>query len=152
MALGTSPALTSIEGRRLGIGAAGNVVANDTALSAPAMDATITVGAEVGDARAITIQIKDVNGVNINYIETLDILMYLDAAGAAYVVTGGTTGIAIGASGALLTVVAKKFFRARTTVAGLLALTWTDTGTEAAFLGVKLPGGRVVISTALTNA
>ena len=31
-------------------------------------------------------------------------------------------------------------------------LDWLDTGTEAAFIGLKLPNGRYVMSSALTNA
>jgi hypothetical protein len=46
-----------------------------------------------------------------------------------FVATGGSTGIAIGASGKLLAVVAKKVFKAISTTAGVIALTWTDTGT-----------------------
>ena len=152
MAVGTVPALTSLHGRKLGIGPLGNIVASGTPITQPAADCSITVGAQVATARAITINVKRADGVAINYIETLEITVFLDAAGAAYVVTGGSTGIAIDAAGALLTVVSKKHFRARTTAAGVLTLTWTDTGTEAAFLGVRLPSGRMLISTALTNA
>lgn len=115
-------------------------------------NAVITVGAESADVRAVTVQLKDANGDNMDSIISVDLVLFLDALGAAYVVTGGSTGLAQGASGKLLTVVAKKFFKARTTAAGLLAMTWTDTGTEAAYLGVKLPNGSVIISGPLTNA
>lgn len=115
-------------------------------------NAVITVGAEAADVRAITVQLKDANGDNMDSIVSIELIMFLDALGAAYVVTGGSTGLAQAASGKVLTVVAKKFFKARTTAAGLLTLTWTDTGTEAAFLGVKLPNGSVIISGPLANA
>lgn len=118
----------------------------------PAVDAVITVGAEASDARAIAVQLKDANGDNIKEVTHIELIMLLNAAGTDFVATGGSTGIAIGASGNLLTIVAKKLFRAQTTAAGLLALTWTDTGTEAAFLGVRLPNGNIIISSALTNA
>ena len=116
------------------------------------VDATITVGAEAGDARAITVTLKDAAGDAIDFAEMVELVVLLNAGGTDFVVTGGSTGIAIGASGKLLAIVAKKVFKAITTTAGVLALTWTDVGTEVAFLGIKLPNGKVVISSALTNA
>jgi hypothetical protein len=96
--------------------------------------------------------LKDADGKDINYVEEVDIVVFLNAARTAYVVTGGSTGIAIGTDGALQTIVAKKVFRATSEADGDIDLTWTDTGTEAAYLGVKLPNGRYVMSSALTNA
>ncbi|HTV69322.1 MAG TPA: hypothetical protein VMF90_12365 [Rhizobiaceae bacterium] len=122
------------------------------AVSSIVSDATITVGAENTNVRAITIQLKNGWGKNINFPAEVELVVLLDAAGADYVVTGGSTGIAIGASGKLQQIIAKKRFVARSTAAGLIALTWTDTGTEAAYLGVILPNGKQVISSALTNA
>lgn len=143
--------LTSIEGRKLGLGPKGNLLANGLEITAPCADATITVGAESTNVRAITIQLKDANGDDINYAETVEIILYADAAKAAFVATGGSTGIAIGTDGALLAIVAKKYFLATSETDGDIDLTWTDTGTEAAFLGVRLPNGRVIMSSALTN-
>lgn len=148
--------LTTIEGNKLALSNKGNLVrqGNDGLLkrvTSPAVDATITVGAENTNVRAITIQLKDANGAAIDYAQEVEIVMLLNATGLDYVATGGSTGIAIGASGKLLTIVAKKAFRAISTVAGVIALTWTDTGTEAAYLGVKLPNGQIIISAALTN-
>lgn len=115
-------------------------------------NAAITVGAESADARAITIQLKDGQGNNLAFAAEVELVMLLNAGGTDYVATGGSTGIAIGASGKLQTLIAKKRFYAISTTAGVIALTWTDTGTEAAYLGVKLPNGKMVISAALTNA
>ena len=143
---------TSLHGRRLGVGFNNELISNDLNVTMPAVDATITVGAEAGDARAITVQLKDSNGVAINYIAEVGLDVLLDATGTDWAATGGSTGLAAGASGKLLTLVSKKRFLARTTSAGLLAMTWTDTGTEAAYLGVVLPNGRTVISAAMTNA
>lgn len=138
--------------RRFGVAAAGHLTSNGIAITRPCVDATITVGAEATDARAITIQLKDANGADIDYVETVEIILFLNAAMTAFVVTGGSTGIAIGTDGALLTVVAKKYFLATSEADGDIDLTWTDIGTEAAYLGVRLPNGRVVVSSALTNA
>lgn len=141
-----------IKGRELGLGDRGQLVANEIQITQPCVNATITVGAENTNVRAITIQLLDAAGRDINYVESVKIVLYLDAGRLAYVVTGGSTGIAIGTDGALLAVVAKKYFLATSEADGDIDLTWTDTGTEVAFLGVHLPNGRVVMSSALTNA
>lgn len=143
----------SIHGRKLGFHAKTNhLVSNGIDITRPCVDASITVGAEASDVRAITIQLKDAQGNDIDYVETVELILFLNAARTAFVVTGGSTGIAIGTDGALLAVVAKKYFLATSEADGDIDLTWTDTGTEAAFLGVRLPNGRIVMSSALTNA
>ena len=144
--------LTSIEGRQLGIGNAGQLIANDIEISRPCVDATITVGAESTNVRAITIQLLDANGKDIDYVETVELIVFANATGTAFATTGGSTGIVIGTDGALLAIVAKKLFIATSEADGDIDLTWTDTGTEAAYLGLRLPNGRVIISDALTNA
>jgi hypothetical protein len=143
--------LTSIRGRRFGLGSANQLISNGIEISRPCVDATITVGDESANVRAITIQLKDADGKDINYVEEVDIVVFLNAARTGYVVTGGSTGIAIGTDGALQTIIAKKVFRATSEADGDIDLTWTDTGTEVAFLGVRLPNGRYVMSSALTN-
>ena len=115
-------------------------------------DASITVAAEAGDARAITIQLKDAAGADIAVRQAVFIAVLLDANGDAFVTTGGSTGIAIGTDGALHTITAKKLFLAISEADGDIDLTWTDTGTEAAYLAVILPNGKMIISSALTNA
>jgi hypothetical protein len=115
-------------------------------------DASIVVGAENANVRAITIQLKDAAGNDIASRQTVRIAVLLDANGDAFVATGGSTGIAIGTDGALLAIVAKKLFQAILEADGDIDLTWTDTGTEAAYLAVILPHGKMIISAALTNA
>jgi hypothetical protein len=148
----------SLHGRALGFDSITGAISGGASavnVSQPCVDASITVSAEGtpgANQRAITIQLKDANGNDINYVEEVGIVMFLTADRLAYVVTGGSTGIAIGTDGALQTLVAKKVFTATSEADGDIDLTWTDTGTEAAFLGVKLPNGRYVMSSALTNA
>lgn len=142
---------TSIHGRRLGLARDGSLVGNEVPITQPAVDATITVGDESTNVRAITIQIKDANGDAITYAETVDIIMFTDATMTAFAATGGSTGIAVGSNGALLAVVAKKLFIATTEATGELDLTWTDTGTEGVAVGVRLPNGRVVVSAGFAN-
>lgn len=114
--------------------------------------ATISVGAENTNVRAITIQLVDAAGADINYTAGVLVGVFLDAGAKAFAATGGSTGIAIGTDGALLALVAKKLFLMTSEDDGDIDLTWTDTGTEAAYLGVLLPNGRWVMSAALTNA
>ena len=113
--------------------------------------ATIVVGAEVTNVRAITVQLTDAAGADIASRQAVQVAVLADANGDAFVTTGGSTGIAIGTDGALLAVVAKKLFLAISEADGDIDLTWTDTGTEAAYLAIILPSGKMVISAALTN-
>lgn len=113
--------------------------------------ATIVVGAESTNVRAITVQLTDAAGADIAVRQLVKIVVLFDASGDAFVATGGSTGIAIGTDGALLPLVAKKAFLAISEADGDIDLTWTDTGTEVAYLGVILPNGKMVISAALTN-
>lgn len=146
-------AYTSIMGRRLGLRGTGQLAAKGGSLNItqPCVDASITVSAETTNVRTITIQLKDANGDDINYVESVEIIVFSSAAMTAYATTGGSTGIAIGTDGALLTVVAKKYFLATSEADGDIDLTWTDTGTESVAVGVRLPNGRVVVSDAFAN-
>lgn len=144
--------LTTIHGRQFALGHKGNLVGNEVAITQPCVKCTITVAAEAGDARAITIQLQDVDGNDINYVETVMIVMFTSAAMTAFATTGGSTGIAIGTDGALLALVAKKVFLATSEADGDIDLTWTDTGTESVAVGVRMPNGRMAISTAFANA
>lgn len=129
-----------------------DVQANGIPVISGCADASITVGAEAGDARAITIQLKDAAGNDRAEVDVVMAIVFLNAAKTAFVTTGGSTGIAIGTDGALQALVAKKVFLLTSEADGDIDLTWTDTGTEVAFLGLVLPTGRVVMSGALTNA
>lgn len=113
--------------------------------------ASITVASEVSDVRAITIQFKDADGNDITTRQQAFIGVFADANGDAFASTGGSTGIAVGTDGAVLALVAKKLFCVITEADGDLDLTWTDSGTEAAYLGIFLPNGKLLMSDALTN-
>jgi len=143
----------SLFGRQLGLGAKGNLVAKggDVNVTQPCADASITVGAESTNVRAIPIQLKDANGNDIDYVQTVEIIVFASAAMTAFAGTGGSTGIAIGTDGALQAIIAKKHFLATSEADGDIDLTWTDTGTESVAVGVRLPNGRVVVSDAFAN-
>lgn len=113
--------------------------------------ASIVVSAETTNVRTITIQLKDGQGKDIAVRATVQLALLLDANGDAFAATGGSTGIAIGTDGALLPIVVKKLWLAISEADGDIDLTWTDTGTEVAYLAVILPNGKMIVSTALTN-
>lgn len=147
-------AFKSIVGNLLGIGSKGNLATKGGSIdiTQPCVDATITVGDESTNVRAITIQLKDAYGADINYVETVELFVFADATRTAICTTGGSTGIAIGTDGAILsTIVAKKHFVLSSESDGDIDLTWTDTGTESVALGLRLPNGRFVMTAAFAN-
>lgn len=147
----------SIIGLALQLGDKEQLQSRSIDITQPAVGATITVSAEAAttaNTRDIVVTLTDSTGAAIDYVEEIEVHMFLNAARTAYVVTGGSTGITLGAAGdgAILINVAKKAFYCTTEATGILDLDWLDTGTEVAFLGVKLPNGNYVMSSALTNA
>lgn len=145
--------LKSIMGRRLGLGHDGALVSNGKQVSRPCVDATVTVGDESANARAITIQLKDAYGNDIDYIEMVEILIVNSSDLTTLAAPAPSTGLAAGTDGALMQVVANNLYIATSESDGDIDLTWTDTGTAAAFIHVRLPGGAWVSGDqALTNA
>lgn len=147
----------SIHGKVLTIGNNNQLQSRDIDITRIAVDATITVsteGATTANTRDIVVTLVDSDGVAITAVEEIEVHMFLDAGRLAYVVTGGSTGITLGAAGngALLINVAKKAFYCMTEADGVLDLDWLDTGSEVAFLGVKLPNGNFVMSAGLANS
>lgn len=149
---------TSIRGNDLGIGSRGEMAARGSAIyqvTRPAVTATITISAEaatVANQRDISITLKDADGNAIDYAETFEIVLFSSSAMTDFVATGGSTGIAAGAAGKILAVVAKKLFRAITNTSGLCSVIYTDTGSDAGYLAVRLPSGQIIAGGLITNA
>lgn len=144
---------TSIHGRRLGLGPDDQLVSSEKEVTSPAVDATITIAASQTSPRTVVVQLLTANGNPLTAPKSLEFLLLADAAGAGFAATGGSTGVADDATaGASLALVAKKVFAVRTDATGKWSGTWTDSAHEVAYLGVKLPNGRVVISAPLTTA
>jgi len=74
--------------------------------------ATITVGAEATNVREIAIQLTDENGDDLDHVASLPCYLLSSNTTYAQVVTGGSTGLALGTggNGALHTVLTKKVF------------------------------------------
>jgi hypothetical protein len=144
-------------GSRIGIGDRGQIVKRQGAsfldLSRPCVDVTGTISAEgatVANQRNISLIFKDDEGDPIAYAEVVELMVFASSAMLAFS-AGGSTGIAAGANGNIVTVTAKQIFRGITTAAGLLDVIYTDTATAAAYLAARLPNGRVVGIGVLTN-
>lgn len=152
----TSPRRSSEFGsRRSGHGASsGEFVVEDIPVVNSHCDAVINVGAN--QAAGISIQLNHADGTPILAPQDFDLyVVTVDAGGLinGMAVTGGSTGIAVGASGFIAgTVVAKKWFNCFTTKAGLFAATWSDNAAEVAYLAVRLPSGRLVVSAQLPTS
>lgn len=140
-------ARTSLHGNRLGLAANGNLVALGIPITSNAADATITLPASQASGYTLTVQFNNADGTAIAHCQPFRIRVALDANGSALATTGGTTGLAIGSFGKIdVTVTAKKVFDCVTDITGKFTATWTDTGSETAYLAVILPSGRSVIS------
>ena len=152
MAFGTATelGLTSVKGRKLSVAPNANLTGMDKRITHPCVDATITIGAEATNVRAITIQLLDAYGNDVAEVTPFEIHVFSTAAGIAYA-TGGSTGVAIGTDGAALAIVAKLIFACTSETDGDWDGTWTDTGTESVAIAVKLPNGNMVISDAFAN-
>jgi len=145
----------NILGKRLGLNDYGTLATKQTGskidLGNKIADASITVGAEASDVRAITIQLKDANGNNLDEAGYFEIIMFSSSAMTDFMSGGGSTGLAAGASGKLQAVIAKLLFRAISTTSGVWAGTYTDTGTAAGYLAIRIPNGRIIGGGTITN-
>lgn len=150
-----SPRLSSEFGSgRGGWDSKGGVVRENIPIVLSHADAVINVGAN--QAAGISIQFNHPDGSPIALPQDFDLYVAtVDAGGLinGLAVTGGSTGIAIGANGFIAaTPVAKKVFKVFTDKNGLCKLTWTDIAAEVARLAVRLPSGRLVVSAQLPTA
>ena len=142
-ALGGNPNVPAV---RMGVSQAGNLVLNGKSVTNPCVDGTIVVDPTSTSPRAITVQLKDAAGNDIDYVETVEAIVFSSSAMTAFTTTGGSTGLAIGTDGAALALVAKKVFMLTSEADGDIDLTHTDTGTDACFLAIRLPNGKMILA------
>ncbi len=138
-----------------GLAALPGGAANHLNLTSPIVYVTGTISAEgatVADQRDISLILKDDQGDAINFAGMVELIVFSSSAMTDFTAAGGSTGIAAGSNGKILALVAKKVFRAISTTAGLIDVIYTDTGTDAAYLGVRLPNGQIIGIGTLTNA
>ena len=144
--------LTELFGRLLGIGHKGQLIAGTSEITSPCANCTITVGAEATNVIPITIQLEKADGSDLDEVAVVELLMFGDANKLS-ASAGGSTGLAINGDGALIsTPEAKKHLVVSSEADGDIILSFTDTGTDAHYLGVKLPNGNIVMSDVIQMA
>lgn len=112
----------------------------------------ITVAAEGGDVINVSVQVKD--GSNVDLAQQLSFFAWLsDTAGAAATATAPSAGVAVGTDGVIIVEhTAEIVFELLTDADGLIDLDIGEAGVDTWFLNVRLAGGTVVSSTAITFA
>jgi hypothetical protein len=140
--------------RRAGHGDnSGEICVEDIPVVSSHCDCVIKVGAN--QAAGISIQFNHADGSPITLPQDFDLYVVSLTSGmiSSLAATGGSTGIAIGAAGFIAnTAVARKVFKCFTSAVGLFSASWTDNGSEVAYLAVRLPSGRLVVSAQLPTS
>ena len=111
------------------------------------VDATITVGAAAAESCTVTVQLLNSRGENIAYAANVYAYFSDVSTGLTFAATGPDT-VTIGASGALLAVVAKKLYLLQTSATGSVAFAVGENLSLGTFyLGVIMPvTGKAVVS------
>ena len=148
--------LKSAFGQYIGVGHLGEVLSRAAQktlnITHPAVDASVTISAEATDVRTITIQLKDAFGRNLAVQAAIEVWNYTSSAMTA-LSAGGSTGLATTTNGITLsTLLTKSGLRVQTDATGKWVGTYTDTGTVAGYLGIRLPNGVLRGIGVLTNA
>jgi len=115
------------------------------------MGVRFTVGAEVGNAINVAIQLLDGNGQELSRRAALPWYLSSDANGDT-VASAPSGGIAIGTDGLLLEWTNNVSGLAVSESDGDIDVTLTDTGTPTFYLVLALPNGRLAVSPAITFA
>ena len=112
----------------------------------------ITVGTQAGDVINVALQVVDGQGMAL--AQQLSFLAWLsDTAGAAVTGTAPSVGTAIGTDGVIIVEhTAEILFELLTDADGVLDLDIEEAGADTWYLNVRLPGGAIVSSGAITFA
>lgn len=128
-------------------------VAELNTLDGQAVSATITIGAEAGNAINVGIQLKDANGANVASAYALDVYISDDSGGDGLAAVGPSAGVAIGTNGTILSqLVTSKLLKILTTATGDFDVDLSEVATPTFYLVVVLPSGQVTVSGAITFA
>ena len=111
-----------------------------------ACDAVITVGT-ASDTCAVAIQLKDYAGNDLAVPGTVDLYFTSDADGQ---VMADVTDCAAGTDGDLLELLTDYCFMAVSEADGDIDVTLDGSGADTVYLNVRLPNGKVVISSVIT--
>lgn len=112
------------------------------------LGATITPGAE--DSGTVAIQLTDGAGADLAVRGSVFAYLSDDANGDSIAGTAPDGGVAIGADGLLIPIVADKAFQLVSEADGDIDLAITESGADTWYLIIVLPTGKLVASTAIT--
>lgn len=113
---------------------------------------TITLGAAGSNTQTATIQLKDSTGANLAQVQKIEVYMCTDSAGATPSVSGANNGVSVTTGASLFVAVSKLYFNLISTAAGVVQLTFDNTGGSGPYtdrLVLVLPANQVVVSSAL---
>ena len=114
-------------------------------------NAIMVVGAEGGSTINVTIQLKDVLGVDLAKIASVWAFMSADAAGLAVDGNSMSTAPAIGTDGDMKIALTNFMFLLTSAADGDIDIDFVDTGTNTHYLVLVMPNGRHVVSGAITH-
>jgi hypothetical protein len=117
-------------------------------LGAPAF----VIGAEAANAINVGIQLKDAAGANLAVRASVRAYLSDDANGDSIVAAAPSAGVAIGADGLLIPMVANKAFNLTSEANGHIDITISEAGVKQLFLILVMPDGRLVPSAAIAFA
>lgn len=111
-----------------------------------------TVGVEATNVINVALQVVDAEGVDLD--QQLSFLAWLsDTAGAALTATAPSGGTAVGTNGTIIVEhTAETLLELLTDANGAIDLDITEVGIDTWYLNVRLPGGAIVSSGAITFA
>lgn len=130
----------------------GNLTLGSVQLDKAPLKASLSVGAEAGNAIVVSIQLQDMNGNDL--ANRGSVLAYLsdDANGDSVAATAPDGGVAIGTDGLAIPLVAGKCFLLTSEADGDIDLELTESGADTWYLVVVLPHGELAVSGAITFA
>lgn len=115
--------------------------------------ATFTIGTEASNVITVAVQLQDERRRDVAQRCEVGWRILQDANGDAYVTTAPDGGVAAGTDGAVLTTVTGKAGLAVSEADGDIDIAITHAaGAKTVYLGIVLPDGSLVISTAITFA
>lgn len=110
--------------------------------------ADITPAAEIADVVAVTIQLKTLGDDNWNERTMVSVWICDDAEGAVPTVAGTISSVAATTGGLLTQLDENISYQCVTDASGALVLEITEPGTDSYYIGVMLPNGKYIVSTA----
>lgn len=114
------------------------------------MGASFSIGDEDTNAIVVSIQLKNEHGDDLSSVQGVWVGIFANSGGTAFNTSDYT--IAAGTDGDLVQVVADKLLFCTCEADGDLDISLTIAGASTCYLGVILPSGKIVMSSAITHA